>query len=49
MEDGSAGQGGKGDATRELTPDAARELRIKNPREYNKLAQAGKIKIVGNN
>lgn len=45
MEDGT-GAAGAGDAVTEMTPDAARELRTKDPRQYAKLAKAGKLKIV---
>jgi len=45
MEDGSAGAG-KGNASQEMTAEQVRDLRQKDPRKYNKLARAGKIKIV---
>lgn len=49
MEDGTAGQGssGNGNGGQEYTPEAAAELRRKDPRKYNKLAAAGKLKITG--
>lgn len=46
MENGSGGQGGNGDAVTEMTADQARDLRKKDPRQYNALARAGKLKIV---
>lgn len=49
MENGSNGQGQGGDTTQEMTAEAARDLRKKDPRKYNALARAGKIKIASGN
>lgn len=49
MEQGTNGQGASGDAAQEMTAEAARDLRTKDPRKYNALARAGKIKIVSGN
>jgi len=50
MEGGTNGQGsGGGDGVQEMSAEAARDLRLKEPRKYNALARAGKIKIVSGN
>ena len=49
MENGTGGQGGAGDAVMEMTAEQARDLRKKEPRKYNALARAGKLKIIAGN
>lgn len=49
MENGTNGQGGAGDAVMEMTAEQARDLRKKEPRKYNALARAGKLKIIAGN
>lgn len=46
MENSTAGQGSSGNGVQEMTPEAARDMRTKDPRKYNELARAGKLKIV---